>query len=121
MHDADDGLIAIRMDSRIDQSQLRAIASEVAQLAREHNCYLILNDAREATLGLSTTEIYELPKMVLEILSESGIQIHKFKRAVVMANDVDDFVFFETVSQNRGQNVRLFRDMGEARSWLLSK
>jgi len=62
-----------------------------------------------------------MPKMLQEILLESGIAIHKFKRAIVMANDIDDFTFFETVSQNRGQNVMTFRDIGEARSWLLSK
>jgi len=115
MYDAETGLIAIRIQSRIDKSVIRTLASQVARIANEHSCFLVLNDAREATSGLSTVEIYEMPKMLLEILLESGIEIHKFKRAIVVANDIDDFTFFETVSQNRGQNVMAFRDIEEAK------
>ncbi len=76
---------------------------------------------REATVSMSIVEIYELPKIFMDILLETGVQLSKFKRALVMSSDVDDFAFFETVSRNRGQNVVLFRSMEAARLWLIGK
>jgi hypothetical protein len=70
---------------------------------------------------LSTLEIFDLPRIIVEILTETGLDVHKFKRVLVVSNDVDDFTFFETVSRNRGQKVTLFRNIDEARSWLLGK
>jgi len=60
LYDAEAGVIAIRIQSRIDESVMRELASEVARIVNEHSCFLVLNDAREATLGLSTVEIYRV-------------------------------------------------------------
>jgi hypothetical protein len=120
-YDAGKRLIVIGIRERIDLPLIKKIASEVARFSKEHNCFLVLNDAREATIGLSTVEIYNLPKMIVDILSETGIEVLKFRRALVFSKDVDDFTFFETVSKNRNQNVTLFRSVDEAVSWLLEK
>lgn len=120
-YDAGKRLIVIGIRERIDLPLIKKIASEVAHFSKEHNCFLVLNDAREATIGLSTVEIYNLPKMIVDILSETGIEVLKFRRALVFSKDVDDFTFFETVSKNRNQNVTLFRSVDEAVSWLLEK
>ncbi len=45
-----------------------------------------------------------------------------FKRAlVVAANQLDQYKFFETVSVNHTQLVKVFTDMDEAKAWLLAK
>lgn len=121
VYDAEKKLIVIEVRERIDKSLIRKIALDVSHFSKEHNCHLVLNDARESSLDLSTVEIYDLPKLIVEILQETGIEVHKFKRALVVSKGVDDFTFFETVSQNRGQNVTLFRNIDEAISWLLNK
>jgi hypothetical protein len=72
-------------------------------------------------MSMSTVEIYELPKIFMDILSETGVQIYKFKRTLVISTDVDDFAFFETVSRNRGQNVMLFRSIDAAQLWLIGE
>jgi hypothetical protein len=120
-YDAELGLIAIEIQARIDQGVVKELAHEAARIARQHNCFLVLSDARGAMPGLSTMEIYDLPKVILEILSATGIPAHKFKRALVVSGDLDDFRFFEIVSRNRGQNVTVFHDMDDARSWLFGK
>jgi hypothetical protein len=43
------------------------------------------------------------------------------KRAVVVAKDIRDFQFYETVTIDSGQNIKLFQDMDEAKKWLLKK
>ena len=119
--DERDRLITITLQGRLDQGMIRTLAAEVARIAKEYDCFLVLNDAREATSGLSTVEIYELPEVIAEIISQTGLQVNKFKRALVAPTDVPDFAFFETVSRNRGQNVVVFRSIEEAKSWLLGK
>jgi hypothetical protein len=39
----------------------------------------------------------------------------------VIASDLKDFEFFETVTVNSGQTTKLFQDMDEAKKWLLKK
>ena len=46
---------------------------------------------------------------------------HKFRRAFVVARDLDDFIFFETVTLNNRQNAKVFQDIDEARKWLQEK
>ncbi len=120
-YDAEAGLITIVVKGMIDQSVVRKSTAEAARLVQEHNCSLVLNDAREATTTLSIADIYDLPKIVSEMLAQSGIPTQDIKRAVVVPDMMDDFVFFETVSQYRGQNVMLFRDIDDARKWLSGK
>ena len=118
-YDAEADLIVIEIKEVINIPLVRQLSHDVILLAKEHNCFLILNDAREATLSLSTMELYDLPKLIQEIAAESETQVHRFKRALIVSRDIDDFTFFETVSQNINKNVTLFRDMDEARKWLL--
>jgi hypothetical protein len=120
-YDADDGHITIWLQGKLDKALVLKLASETGHVARQHDCYLVLCDAREATVHMSTLDIFELPKIFVEILLETGVQLYKFKRALVMSSDVDDFTFFEAVSRERGQNVTLFRSVDAARLWLIGK
>ncbi len=120
-YDAEAGLIILSIQGTIDSSTIRKVVSEVIRISEEHKCLLILSDLRDATAGLSTVDIYNLPRMLSKMLSVEGLQIHNFRRAVVVAADMDDFSFFETTSVNRAQNVKVFRDMDEAKKWLSGK
>lgn len=120
-YEAETGVIMMRLAGTIDQHVLTSMAGKAARLAKKHNCYLLLNDARRAFPALTTLEIYELPNTVEKLVSAIGLPVSKFKRAIVVAGEMDDFTFFETVSRNHGQHVMLFRDMDEARKWLLEK
>src|SRR2546422_10482548 len=102
-------------------SVARAAATEVVRIAKEQNCNLILGDYREASLRLSTMEIYKLPDMISEIAAAAGLDANRFKRAAIIANDFSDFSFFETVTVNALQKVKLFRAVDEAREWLSRK
>jgi len=82
---------------------------------------LLLNDYREAKVKLSTLEIYEAPKIYADIFALSGLSIYNITRALVVAEDLRDYLFFETVSFNLGQHAKVFKDITEAREWLLSK
>jgi hypothetical protein len=118
-YDPQDHLIAIRCTEWIDPDQVRQAAVDAAQLALQHECYLVLDDARGARPAFSPIEIYQLPDMIKDILAEAGISVARMRRALVVSNDLEDFRFFETVSRNRAHDVLLFQDLDEARAWLL--
>lgn len=117
-YDSNNHVILITLKGSIDREAINKSRFEAVRLAKEHNCFTVLADLREATSAISFLDIYDLPRTTSEVLSASGIQAHQFKRAIVVALDLDNASFFETVSQNRGHNVRLFRDMEEAKKWL---
>lgn len=111
-------VIEITIQGDFSLSEAKEIISEATQVAKEQNCFLVLTDLREATLKLSTLEIYELPNVVSDKLASSGLHAYEFKRAFVAAKDLKDYDFFETVTVNRGQNAKLFHDVDEAKKWL---
>ena len=97
---------------------MKEVVLESTMLSKESKCYLWLADYREATLNLSTFEIYDLPKLILEAATSLNINATRIKRAIVILRDKPNYEFAETVSLNRGQNIDLFDDIENARKWL---
>ena len=114
-------MIEIKVQGDFFLTEAREIITEAVQVVKAQNCFLVLNDMRETTIKLSFLEIYELPKTLRDIFSSSGLNVHKLKQALVVKKDLKDFDFYETVTVNRGQSVRYFFDMDEARQWLSGK
>jgi hypothetical protein len=114
-------IIEARIYGDVVLSQVKELIAEYAVNAKEKGCTLILSDYREATIKLSTIEIYEMPKILTETFALSGLSIHHIKRALVVAKELKEYLFFETVTFNRGQYAKIFKDITEAREWLLSK
>jgi hypothetical protein len=121
IYDPETLIVEVHVEGIADLSEMKAIFSDGVKLAAEQGHYLVLSDFREATIKLSTLEIYELPKILAEISSRLGVNAHKYKRAIVTAEDSEDQEFAETTTRNRGQIARFFHDIGEARAWLLAE
>ena len=113
--------IEIKVQGDFFLTEAQEIITEAVQIIKAQNCFLVLNDMREATIKLSFLEIYELPKTLRDIFASSGLNVHKLKQALVVKKDLKDFDFYETVTVNRGQSVKYFFDMDEARQWLSGK
>ena len=113
-----DQIIETTLRGSITLNDVKGIISEMARLARQHDCHLFLNDYRELLVRLSTIEIYSIPGLISDEADSQGLQARKFKRAIVAKNS-KDLEFLETVTLNQGQVARLFQDMDAARHWLL--
>lgn len=112
----------IKFQGSINLLEIEELLSEAVKVAKEHNSFLFLSDYTEASLNLSTMELYELPKMLADIFASSGIPPYKLKRALVVLQDLKkDFRFFEAVSANNGQKAKLFQNLVEAKKWLLDQ
>ncbi len=105
--------IVVKMTGGLTADLLTEYGKEISLVASKHNCKRLLNDFREVKLNLSAMEIFDAPK----ILEATGID-STWKRATVVSGNLEDFHFFETVSINRGYNVKIFIDMKEAIDWL---
>lgn len=117
-------ILELKLHGQITFNEIKEIYSEALPFAKDKNSSLFLSDYREAVLCLSTFEIYELPKIFSETAAAVGFIPFHLKRAIVQSqtHNPDDYQFFETVSQNRGQSLaRLFQDIDEAKKWLSQK
>jgi len=121
IYNSEESVIEVKVQGDLFLSEAKEFITEAAQIAKEHGCFLILNDMREATVKLSMVEIYEMPKMIVAIFALSGLNAYKLKRAFVAIKDMKDYGFFETVTLNRSQSAKYFFDMDEARKWLFEK
>ena len=120
-YNPEEHVLESRFQGDLTLTEVKAFISEAGSIAIEKDCTLFLTDYREATLKLSTLEIYEVPKIMQKTFSSSTNSVHLLRRAVVAAKDLGDYRFYETVTANAGQKARLFHDVDEAKKWLLGK
>ena len=114
-------IIEATVQGTVNLNEMKEIFYEGVQIAMEKGIFLSLSDFREATSNLSTMDIYNLPKILSDIAIPLGLNIYKFKRAIVTAKDSSDFHFAENVTSNQGQNAKFFNDIEEAKKWLSEK
>jgi len=113
------GIILINFQGPLILAEVRQVMAEVGRLAREHQCFRLLSNTLEMELKLNMAEVYYLPGLFAELVSSLGLQVHKFRRAILVSPNNRMLQFFETVSRNRAQDVKLFQDAESARQWLL--
>ena len=111
-------MITLRFEGLLTLEVVRNATVDVAQVAKERDCFRILTDMREATVKLSMVEVYNLPKLTADIASTAGLQIFQYKRAMVISAEQELLPFFENVSRNRHQKVKLFYTIESAEQWL---
>ena len=111
--DTDLNCIEVIFTGELSLSTLPDLAEQVAVYLNKYECRCILSDLRKATITTSTTSVYKMPEAAAEAGVGQGI-----KRALLVS-DLGDFRFLETVFVNRGNTVKLFLDIDEARSCLL--
>lgn len=108
----DPPLIRVTARGRFDLSDWGSVAREARSTAAEARCNL-LYDVRQATMFMSTADQYDWPRKLKSLDVDSPPRL-----AIVYLEDIHDVSFFETASQNMGQNVRAFTDYEEAEAWV---
>jgi hypothetical protein len=121
IYNSESQTVEIKARGNIPLHEAKEIVSETIRIAKLNDCFLILNDFREAKLNLSTMEIYNLPKIISDLAASEGLNASLFKRAAVIVKDENDFRFFETVTFNQFQTMKIFQDINEAKNWLLKE
>ena len=112
------GMIETVVQGKITSSEAKEIISEIIHAATESDCFFCLTDYRQAIIDMSTSDIYNIPKIISNKQASTGLYLKNFKRAIVVEKGLKDFQFLETVTLNMGQHIKLFTDMDEAKKWL---
>jgi hypothetical protein len=108
-YNAEEDYVWGRIDGVVDLDTAHRYAREIIKQLSAHNCLRFLNDMRQASVQLSTLDIYDLPAWIEEAVQEAGVS-RACKRALVVASDFNEYKFFETVSRNHGHLVEVFTD-----------
>jgi hypothetical protein len=112
-------IIETKAHGFISVMEISISMQENLQLALHHNCPLWLIDYTEATVDISLLQILNAAENISIISENLGNMKFHLKRAFVTLNHNEDIRFFENVSVNRGQNLKLFKEVESARKWLL--
>lgn len=112
-------IVESKLHGDMTLGEVEVIITKIAKTAKENDCRSIVIDFREVSRKLSILQIYELPDRTKNIFSSFGLNVLLYKRANVVAKDLDDYVFHENVMVNRGQNEKVFTDIDKAKKWLM--
>ena len=112
-------IVESKLQGDMTIGEVEEIVTKIAKIAKEKNCRLIFTDFREVSRKLPMWQIYELPNRLKNIFAAFDINVLVYKRANVVARDLDDYIFHENVMVNRGQNEKVFTDIDQAKEWLM--
>ncbi|MCK5787037.1 MAG: hypothetical protein KAH54_10845 [Candidatus Sabulitectum sp.] len=112
-YDEERDCVCVSVKGAFNLVAMRSLSTEVGTHLEENQCNCILNDMRNASLIDTITNTWFMPGMALR----SGIH-RRIKRALVVSDISQEFLFLETVFLNSGNIVKLFLDIDDARNWL---
>lgn len=110
------GIVYIRLTGIGSDEVLQPAADECVAILNEHDSNKLLVDERDFTYNTSISNIYDSAEGMKGISRTN-------KMAIVYSespSNKSDYRFFETVSRNRGYNVRVFEDQQKAMAWLIN-
>lgn len=114
------GYIEIVQEGALLPVDVTPMIFNAISMGRKYNCYCYLADFRDVESQFSTAAIYEIPAQFFAVAQKYDIPVGKLKRALIVAPErYETFKFFEMVSCNRGQKVKVFTDGDEAMDWLM--
>jgi hypothetical protein len=117
VYDPSSDLICVTLVGAIDKQMMDDLTMQTLRLVQQHSCFRVLADIRQASSAVSTLDLFQRARETAQHVSAANIP-SSYKRALVVGENLDDPRFYETVSQNREQQVRIFHDMKEAKRWL---
>jgi hypothetical protein len=120
LQDSQSKILETKFHGTITLNEMKEAFSEVLRIAQESGNTLFLNNFSNATVDLSTMDIFHFPLTLTTEATPFGFNARKLKRVIVVpSKHLRDARFAEDVSVNSGHTVGAFEDPDEARAWLL--
>jgi hypothetical protein len=117
-HRKEDGIVFIKTTGVHSPADVRMLAQEALAEAMKHKATRYLVDDREMTPDFRTLDIYQLPRIFLDL----GVPRESRIATVISEHSPkkEDFKFYETVADNfGGVSVKIFEESFEAAiAWL---
>jgi hypothetical protein len=109
-----DGIIAVKVEGTIDVESEEKLRNEILESIEKYSCRLLLLDLNKVEIGLSTFEIYDIPRKYME----QSIPRNNKIAVLYAGSESRDLNFYETVTRNAGYDVMLFSEYDAAMKWL---
>jgi hypothetical protein len=111
---SDEGIVEVHSYGEVTEQDLRASLESVAAICRDCGLSRVLVDAREETSLPPTLSLFQFGADLLH----TGVL--RTARFAVLASEVTrkDQRFLETVTRNRGLEIRIFDSEDDAIAWL---
>jgi hypothetical protein len=113
-YNKNNNIIAAKVEGTIDIESEEKLRNEVFDSMKNNGCRLLLLDLNKAEIGLSTFEIYDIPRKYME----QSVSRNTKMAILYPESESRDFNFYETVSRNAGYDVMLFQEFEAAMKWL---
>ena len=113
-HDPESDCVILEFRGRLTLKTIREAAPQAARLCERTGCERLLNDMRAAAIQISFLELFHSPETM-----ERAHVSRRIRRALVLPPGFHEARFLETVTRNRGHDLRVFHEIEEARQWLL--
>ncbi len=112
------GVIETVYGDELSPADLQAAFNATLTLGRRHSAIRYLSDCRDLRGGHGVFDLYGLMKYLLAV----GVPVG-FKEALLVTGGEDariatDVEFWRTACDNRGIDVRIFKDRTQALNWL---
>jgi len=115
-YDSENDCILLRFNGVVSLDTITEVAPQVAQLSEKTGCLRLLNDMSAAQITIAFLELFDSP----DIMDRSKIT-RAIKRALVVPHDFANADMLETLTRNRGHDLRVFHDADTASEWLLEE
>lgn len=93
--------------------EVKKYGESLIKLCKKNNLNKVISDERNLKYNLSQIELYSLASYYRELLDTV------IKSAIVCREvEFENTRFWETVSVNRGLNVKVFTDLKKAQKWI---
>jgi len=112
-HLPDKGYTLVMFERQVTVEIALEMMVELLDVANNQNSSRFLVDHRGVPVMASTIDTFELPGRLAKI----GFA-PEHRLAIVYSRNESDHKFLETVSQNRGLQIKAFEDINEAENWL---
>ncbi len=107
------GLARFVLTGTVKEPEALRLEHEVLDARRDHQCWRVLFDVRDAQLDMSIFEVDNLPQHAVRI----GID-RSYRLALLYARDERKYQHLENVATIHGLDMRSFTDEAHALEWL---
>jgi hypothetical protein len=113
-YDKDIDCIILVFEKSINVVVIQEAAPLVVRLCKETGCWRILNDMCAASIDMSMMHLFDY----LDLIDKSSVS-GTAKSALLFPSNFYDSRILEPTTHNRGDNVKVFFDITEAKEWLV--
>ena len=116
-YDSTTEIIVLSTLEELSLETMSKAINQIMELSATHNCESVLIDITNTKSFPPTFDMYSFGE---ELIHTLGIQ--KLRFAFALSDDIfDTFKLFNDVFADRGLYFQIFKDLDEAKDWLLKK